>query len=87
MKPTERASAAACGCRYLQTFTTNSRRVAVVDIERGGGITCLVFWVRNGESEMKSSVLQKDVALLAAGSKQVRTAHTHTRMDQGSVPH
>lgn len=75
MNPTERALVAACGCRYVQIFKTNSYCVTVVDIECGGGIKCL-FCVRNGESETKNLGLQKDLALLTAGSKQVRTTHT-----------
>lgn len=75
MNPTERDLVAACGCRYVQIFKTNSHCMTVVDIECGGGIKCL-FSVRNGESETKNSGLQKDLALLTAGSKQVRTPHT-----------
>lgn len=82
MNPPERASVAACGCRYVQIFKTNSHCIALVDI-RGGGIKCL-FCVRNGESEAKNSGLQKDVALLTAGSKQVRTS---SQVDQQRFPH
>lgn len=75
MNPTERALVAACGCRYVRIFKTNTYCLTLVDIECGGGIKCL-FCVRNGESEMKNAGLQKDVALMTAGSKQVRTPHT-----------
>lgn len=82
MNPTERALVAACGCRYVQIFKTNSYCVTLVDIGCGEGIKCL-FCIRNGESEVKNSGLQKDLALMTAGPKQVRT--TRTWISRGPV--